>query len=71
MFKGMFREIGEMLGNLQIENDKLKQTLQEIKEIINKSFDSCYTCNSETACKRCIRGDILNKISEVVPNEKV
>ena len=29
----MIREIGKMLGDLQIENNKLKQTLTEIKEI--------------------------------------
>ena len=29
----MFKEIGKMLGNLQIENDKLKNCLTEIKEI--------------------------------------
>ena len=30
----MIREIGKMLGDLQIENDKLKQTLAEIKPIL-------------------------------------
>ena len=30
----MFREIGKMLYDLQFENDKLKQTLTEIKPIL-------------------------------------
>ena len=30
----MSKEIGKMLGDLQIENDKLRQTLTEIKPIL-------------------------------------
>lgn len=33
----MFKEVGKMLGDLQIENDKLKQTLTEIKELVRKA----------------------------------
>ena len=33
----MFKEVGKMLGDLQIENDKLKQTLIEIKAIVEKA----------------------------------
>ena len=36
----MIREIGKMLGDLQIENDKLKTCLTEIKEIAEKIVDS-------------------------------
>ena len=35
----MFKEVGKMLGDLQIENSKLKQTLTEIKEIVMGIMD--------------------------------
>ena len=54
----MIREIGKMLGDLQIENDKLKQILTEIKEIAESQ---CVNgCN-------CIdKKHILEKINEVL-----
>lgn len=55
----MIREIGKMLGDLQIENDKLKQTLTEIKEIAkNGCYDDCGMPLDELSI-------ILQKISEV------
>ena len=55
----MLRKIGKMLGDLQIENDKLKQTLAEIKEIA----ESCgWNFGSEILYKRIEQ--ILQKISE-------
>ena len=50
----MYREIGKMLGDLQIENDKLKQTLTEIKEFVENEM----TQNNDTYI-------ILQKINEV------
>lgn len=52
----MFKEIGKMLGDLQIENDKLKNCLTEIKEIAEKRNYLDYN--------ECL-DDILQKISEV------
>ena len=71
MFKEMFRE---MLGDLQIENDKLKQTLQEIKEIAENREIFCENCSGgcdEFTCDDCGYVKILQKISEVIPDEKV
>ena len=71
----MFKEIGKMLGDLQIENDKLKQTLTEIKEIAEHCIkqDICTTCDNGDKCH--IEDEeiptydvcklILQKISEV------
>ena len=50
----MFREIGKMLGDLQIENDKLKLTITAIKEFVE----------NETA-QNCDTNIILQKINEV------
>lgn len=70
----MFREIGTMLGDLQIENDKLKACLTEIKEIAERDRTFCIKCNGDKDidCVDCIEGgrallakDILQKISEV------
>ena len=77
----MIREIGKMLGDLQIENDKLKQTLTEIKEIAKKIDDSggcaygdydCDNCSSleqETVCTYKVKKLILQKISECEGND--
>lgn len=42
-------------------NKQYKQALQEIKEIITNSFDSCYVCNSKYSCEKCLQGEILQK----------
>ena len=55
----MFKEVGKMLGDLQIENDKLKQTLAEIKEIIH------FNKTNRLSGGACISIEqILKKISE-------
>lgn len=46
--------------------DKYKQSLKEIKEIITNSFDSAYVCNSKNSCEKCLQGEILYKIKEVI-----
>ena len=48
----MFKEVGKMLGDLQIENDKLKQTLTEIKDIAEHCIkqDICTTCDNSDKC---------------------
>ena len=56
----MIREIGKMLGDLQIENDKLKQTLTEIKEIAEKGHKEKGNLMRTWWFK-----DIIQKISEV------
>lgn len=73
----MFEEIEKMLGDLQTENTKLKETLTEIKEIAEKIDDSdgcaygdydCDNCSSleqETVCTYKVKKLILQKISEV------
>ena len=56
----MFEEIEKMLGDLQTENTKLKETLTEIKEIA----ETCsFTDDSELLLSRIEH--ILEKISEV------
>lgn len=35
----MMREIGKMLGNLQIENTRLKEKLLKIEEFVQKEID--------------------------------
>ena len=55
----MFKEIGKMLGDLEIENDKLKNCLTEIKEIAEtKQKQSVFV--GETVFEQ-----ILQKIREV------
>ena len=73
----MIREIGKMLGDLQIENNKLKQTLTEIKEIarvnsINTCWSSINLCADCDEIKECGLQSpfeklkaIIQKISEV------
>ena len=56
----MFKEFGKMLGDLQIENDKLKQTLTEIKEIAKAES---YLSPQST---RLLVHNILQKINEVI-----
>lgn len=48
----MFKEIGQMLGDLQIKNDKLKTCLTEIKEIAENCIkqDICTTCDNSDRC---------------------
>lgn len=58
----MFREIGKMIGELQIENDKLKLTLTVIKEIA-EFYDNS---TMEDVCYRGGIEEILQKISEVL-----
>ena len=70
----MIREIGKMLGDLQIENDKLKAILTEIKEIVEveiecKTYEIENDCFNETRCKALnehidFAEQILQKISE-------
>ena len=68
----MIREIGKMLGDLQIENDKLKTCLTEIKEIAAAHAPRCNNndeCDFE--CEACHLSDlkqILQKISECEGN---
>ena len=58
----MFKEVRKMLGDLQIENDKLKQTLTEIKEIAKpyqKDIDKiCGNCRRYDGCHACCLDDI-------------
>ena len=55
----MFKEIGKMLGDLETENDKLKNCLTEIKEIAEtKQKQSVFV--GETVFEQ-----ILQKIREV------
>ena len=67
----MIREIGKMLGDLQIENDKLKQTLTEIKELIQSDYcteiGSCEFC---AEIGNCLNRKILQKISECEGNDE-
>ena len=55
----MFKEIGKMLGDLQIENSKLKQTLTEIKEIAE-----WHTTKADNEDVQEDMKQILQKISE-------
>ena len=65
----MIREIGKMLGELQIENDKLKTCLAEIREIALSVTG--YFPDGEIFARPEIE-QILQKISECeVENEKV
>ena len=57
----MFKEVGKILGDLQIENDKLKQTLAEIKEIAEENDELLLGYHKEWANNKII----LEKISEV------
>ena len=71
----MIREIGKMLGDLQIENDKLKQTLTEIKEMLKEiCMEECLFDWNKTNKKHCgdcdcRYGQILQKISECEGND--
>lgn len=56
----MFKGIGKMLGDLQIENDKLKNCLAEIKEIAKKYKETAH-CDYLTDMD-----EILQKINEVI-----
>lgn len=79
----MFKEVGKMLGDLQIENDKLKQTLTEIKEIVSKNYkteEELFKIRHSRLPKfsmgalngkHNLASEILQKISEVIPDEKV
>ena len=79
----MFKEIGKMLGDLQIENDKLKQCLTEIKEIAEvlitttDEYDSCYykdkcsKCEVKEDCQYFKVEQILQKISECEGNDEM
>lgn len=58
----MIREIGQMLGNLEIENDRLKNCLTEIKEIVSSTLD----CGEWIGQGDNKMEQILNKISEVL-----
>ena len=67
----MFKEVGKMLGDLQIENSKLKQTLTEIKEITKHSILlDCNECPMEDYCEELCSNEnnfqevILQKINE-------
>ena len=55
--KILYQEKCELLE----ENKTLKQALQEIKELITNSFDSCYVCNGKDSCEKCLQGEILQK----------
>ena len=46
-----------------------EQALQEIKEIITNSFDSCYVCNSKDSCEKCLQGEILQKCEVLNGNQ--
>ena len=64
------------------ENDKLKQALQEIRELIKKldlslgcaygdyDCDNCSDINEETVCKIKLQNIILAKINEVIGAEE-
>lgn len=58
----MIREIGQMLGNLEIENDRLKNCLTEIREIVSSTLD----CGEWIGQGDNKMEQILNKISEVL-----
>lgn len=52
--------------SLEQENEKLKKTLQEIKEIINTclEFKTCEKCKFYKACNRDLEGCILTLIKK-------
>lgn len=54
------------LSRLEQENEKLKKTLQEIKEIINTclEFKTCEKCKFYKACNRDLEGCILTLIKK-------
>lgn len=64
----MFKEVGEMLGDLQIENDKLKQTLADIRDIATShqfpvcEYDGFWILQG-------VKKRILQKISECEGND--
>ena len=62
----MFKEIGKMLGDLQIENDKLKNCLAEIKEIAETISLPMGTGKSSN--RVILAKQILQKISECEVN---
>ena len=76
----MIREIGKMLGDLQIENDKLKQTLTEIKEIAETAGNTQYLTFPDFNLKQNVKmlmgqfngylQQILQKISECEGNDE-
>ena len=61
----MFKGIGKMLGDLQIENDKLKNCLTEIKEISENVLKNVSARCIETTPMYCVHKQILQKIREV------
>ena len=56
----MFKEVGKMLGDLQIENSKLKQTLTEIKDIACDGYNNGQTSYATFQCEKII--DIINEV---------
>ena len=58
----MIREIGQVLGNLEIENGRLKNCLAEIREIVSSTLD----CGEWIGQGDNKMEQILNKISEVL-----
>lgn len=58
----MFKEVGKMLGDLQIENDKLKQTLTEIKVFVMQA-------KHDYNLPKYLFDTILQKISECEGND--
>ena len=61
----MFKEIGKMLGDLEIENDKLKNCLADIKEISESVLKNVSKICIETTPMYGIHKQILQKIREV------
>ena len=59
-----------MLGDLQIENDKLKQTLAEIKEIAENVIKNVSDRCIETTPMYGVHKQILQKISECEGNDE-
>lgn len=60
----MFKEVGKMLGDLQIENDKLKQTLTEIKKLCRTGIVHGLSADEYATNLNILKFDILQKISE-------
>ena len=61
----MFKEIGKMLGDLQIENDKLKNCLTEIKGIAEENIRIADLEGLNGVYRRGLAKQIIQKISEV------
>ena len=62
----MFKGIGKMLGDLQIENDKLKNCLSEIKEIAEENIRIADLYGLNGVYRRGLAKQIVQKISEVI-----